>query len=287
MPQESAWLTAVISGVFVYFFLMAFRKVCLSKSRLRLRLLKGNFRNGRARTRNETVWPGFTRAVGWGLTAGTLGGWILGGTPMIAAGALIGGVAGYRVSDGRRLELAQKRRQELESVLSAVSMCVKSGLSIPQALERAVAETGPALRSELEGCLREYQVGLALPEALKRAGRRTGCPGLNDLAALVELHAKYGGNLSQSLAGLTEGLRRERLAQEEMTVKTTESRNAALVLALLPFLMFLYLVRYQPEMVQPLWQEKVGQAALAGAVLLWTAGTWLAAKFLSSEELNL
>lgn len=203
------------------------------------------------------------------------------------AGAALGVVLAQKTVVKLRMDRLLRLRSELEVVLSAISVCVRSGLSIPQALEMSIGESGRILGPELEICLKEYQVGIPLPEALSRSGRRIGCSGLEDLSLLLELHGRYGGNLAGSLSGLAESLRRERMVQADLLAKTAESRNSASVLALLPVLLAFYLVKYQTDLVEPLWTEPLGQASLATAAGLWAVGSWLASGLLSSDDLHL
>ncbi len=288
--QTTTGIVALASGTAIYFSLMAAFRGLDRRIPARIQALKGDLRPGAGRKtgnlRSEVAAEG-KRLLAGGILAGAALGFLTGGPLLAAAGAGLGGLISGRLTARRRTDRLLRVKSELEPALPTMSICVKSGLSIPQALEMAVREIGPTLGPELEHCLREYQAGIPLPEALDRAGRRTGCGGLEDLALLLQLHGKYGGNLAGSLSGLAEGLRRERLVQADLAAKTTESRNAALTLALMPVVLAVYLVKYQTELVEPLWQEPTGRIVLAAAAGFWTAGTWLVNRFLSSEELTL
>ncbi|HAI20570.1 MAG TPA: hypothetical protein DCM14_01500 [Clostridiales bacterium UBA8153] len=228
-------------------------------------------RGGREGSRSRVVLP--ERSVLMLTAGGSAGGvWLTGEAWGMLAGAISGyGLAKWRtVSSGRRLR--DRYRQQAEHLCLSAANSLRAGQSLPQALSTAAQHCGPPLGPAVVQAISRHQAGLPLLTAMAELVARPEGAGLNHVSEVLAIHQQAGGELPLLLTLAAGTLRERRLLQKEMESRTVEARLSARILASLPVLLTLYLVRWQPQALAPLIGYPAGRVALLVACLLWLLG---------------
>ncbi len=132
----------------------------------------------------------------------------------------------------------QKRQEafaeQLPDVLQLLISALRSGFSLPQALDALIQEADEPARSEFERMLAETRVGQDLATAMKATAERMGSADLGWVASAVDINRETGGNLAEVLENVTGTLRERHRLRRQVRTLTAEGRMSAKVLTGLP-----------------------------------------------------
>ncbi len=127
---------------------------------------------------------------------------------------------------------------QLSSAFDLMARVLRSGHSVPQAFQ-AVADTfQPPISGEFARCQEQQNLGL-LPEVTYRdLARRTGVLEIKIFVMAMMIQRQTGGNLSEVLERLAQLVRERVRLRNHVRTLTAEGRMQAVVLLLLPPIMF-------------------------------------------------
>ena len=124
---------------------------------------------------------------------------------------------------------------QLPDVLQLLVSALRSGFSLPQALDAVVQEADEPARSEFERLLAETRIGQDLAAAMKATAERMGSTDLEWVASAVDINRETGGNLAEALENVTTTIRGERYRlRRQIRTLTAEGRVSIKVLTGLP-----------------------------------------------------
>lgn len=178
-----------------------------------------------------------TAAGGLGVALGVLGGVLVG--PLFGVAAASAGAAALPVYvHARRAARREKMLAQLPNAFSLMARVLKSGHSVPQAMQ-AVADgfDGP-LSAEFTRCQKQQSLGIRPEVTFHEMAQRTGILEVRIFVTAMLVQRQTGGNLSEMLDRLA-GLIRERLRlRKQVRTLTAEGRLQGLTLIVLPFVVF-------------------------------------------------
>lgn len=173
--------------------------------------------------------------------------------PAVAAGFLLGAVAGAARQHASVDQVIQERREripvELCTVNQLLALDVRAGGGVAQALERVVRRGQGVVAEELRDVLATARAGLALHEALEQAAQFTPEPAAARTYRLLAKGARYGTDLATGLRALNEDLRVQRA---EAIERAATKRRAAMLLPIIGLLapvMLLFIAAPLPSIV--------------------------------------
>lgn len=180
--------------------------------------------------------------------------------------ALFGGVRGR----------AQRRIAALVDALpyyiDAVRQMQTVGNSLPQALERSLADAPAIVRSYMEPVARRLQLGAPVAEAMQQLADRLRVPEMSMLAAAIRTNLRYGGSLSAVLSNLA-GILRDRIRiRRELKAATSEAKVSSRVLIVMPMLAMALLVAMNPAYLDFFLHDPRGTRMAVVALVLQGAG---------------
>lgn len=153
----------------------------------------------------------------------------------IAAAALIGMLPRRQiVAMGARRQYQMSR--ELPFLLDMTTLCVEAGLSLHEALQRAV-RYGPAgpLQQELQHTITEIRAGTPRMTALQKLAVRTDLDTIASLVAALQQADQSGSSLGPLLRSQSEQRRSEQfLRAEELALKAPVKMLFPMVLCIFP-----------------------------------------------------
>lgn len=177
----------------------------------------------------------------------------------------------------------QRFNDQLPEALDFLARAVRSGHGVLAGMGMVAEEMADPIRTEFAATVDEINLGLTMHEALENLCERVASTDLRYFAVAVLVQKETGGNIAEIFDNLSRLIRERIQFARQVKALTAEGRLSAVVLLLLPVLMFAYMYLVNYEYVSLLWTEPIGRFLLAGAVMLQLAGALVIRKLVSIE----
>lgn len=183
------------------------------------------------------------------------------------------------------LEGMRRKRfeEQLPDTLLLIAGSLKAGYGFLQSLDAVIKETKPPVSEEFKKVLTQARLGLPLDKALDEMASRINSISLNWMVIAIKIHREVGGNLSEVLETLAKTIRERDRIFRQIRVLTAEGRLSALILFALPVLLMTALFILNPEYMALLFNNVLGLAMSASAVILLIIGAFWMRKIVSIE----
>jgi tight adherence protein B len=179
------------------------------------------------------------------------------------------------------LKFLAKRRQKafvssLPDMLQLLSGSLRAGYSLMQGVEAVSQEVGEPMGKELRRVVTEARLGRELEESLDGIAERMDSPDFAWAVMAIRIQREVGGNLSELLLTVAETMvQRERLRRDVSSL-TAEGKISAIVLGLLPVGLGGAMYTINPEYMQVLFDESMGQIMLGASIVAALIGfAWM------------
>jgi tight adherence protein C len=142
------------------------------------------------------------------------------GTLLVLGAAGIGWLVPGIYVDKRKQARMTRLLVGFPDALDLMVVCVESGLSLPQAIERVADEMAvsqPELALELALVNAEIRAGIPSTEALKHLAERTGLEDIRGLVSLLAQSIRFGTSVAETLRIYAEEFRDRRTQKAEET----------------------------------------------------------------------
>ncbi|MBK9143828.1 MAG: type II secretion system F family protein [Candidatus Melainabacteria bacterium] len=179
------------------------------------------------------------------------------------------------------VKVASVRRKFTTQLPEAIDLMVsvlRTGHSIPRAIQTVAEEVPAPCGSEFRTVLQRMNLGQPLAEALSRSCARYRSYELDLIRRAVSIQSEVGGSLAELLDKTNYTLRQRIRLSRQIKVLTSQSRLTAIIVGLLPIIMALVLNFANPGYLEPLFQKEVGRLMLLLAVGLQILGIFLMRK---------
>jgi tight adherence protein B len=211
---------------------------------------------------------------------------------VIAGNALVGvlggivfGLLGSHVWLRRRqAHRARAFSDALPDTLQLVSSSLRTGFSLPQALDAAQHDGVEPMSSELGRALAANRIGAPLEDELDRIADRTGSEDWRWAVMAMRIQRAVGGNLSEVLLTTVRTLRERASTRRLIRSLSAEGRLSAYILLGLPIGVALLLFTFRRTYVRPLWTTTPGIVMVSVAAALMCVGTWWMRNVVRLEE---
>lgn len=228
------------------------------------------------------IAPGAYLAVN-GILAAVAGGvvWLMAPVPAIAA--LFAGLAvGIGLPHLIVGFLAKRRRTrflaQLPDAMDLLVRGLKSGLPVTESIAAAGREMPAPLGPEFRRITDNVRIGRGLAEVMWETAKRLKTPEFNFFVISLAIQRETGGNLAETLANLSDILRKRKQLRLKIKALSSEARASAFILGGLPFLMFGLIQTVNPTYAAVLYTDPRGQVMLAGAFVVLCIGFAVMAK---------
>jgi len=137
-----------------------------------------------------------------------------------------------RAARSRRLALCD---EQMPQALEIMALALRAGHALPKALALAADEAPAPIAHELRRASDEHGLGRPIGEVLEALGRRLpGCEAVNTFVVAVLVLQETGGNLISVIDRIVDNARARASYQARLRALTSEGRQSAKLLALLP-----------------------------------------------------
>jgi tight adherence protein B len=169
-----------------------------------------------------------------------------------------------------------KFEEQLPSTLQLLSGALQAGHSLQQAVDTVVHEAGDPIAGEFQRVLTEARLGRPLEEAFEAMARRTNSMDFTWTVMAIRLQRQVGGNLAEVLNTVSQTIRDRYTLKRQVKALSAEGRLSSLILSVLPLLMFVALLIFNPLFLRPLFTTTLGIMLMGGAAVLMIFGVfWL------------
>lgn len=165
---------------------------------------------------------------------------------------------------------------QLPDVLQLAASSLRSGFSLPQALEGVVRDGGQPIAGEIARALAEARLGVDLEDTLDTVAHRMRSGDLAWTVMAIRIQREVGGNLAEVLLTTVQTMRERAQLRRQVRTLTAEGRLSAYILVALPVVIGGWLFLTRGQYMRPLYADPIGLVMLSATVLLVAIGSfWL------------
>jgi tight adherence protein B len=190
--------------------------------------------------------------------------------------ALVGALLGYfvpRIWVGRRISSRLNAfNKQLPDTITLVSNSLRAGSSFLQSVELVSRESPAPMGLEMGRVVREVNLGLGMDEALANMVRRIKSDDLDLMVTAIGVQQQVGGNLAEILDTIAFTIRERVRIKGEIRTLTAQGRYSGYLVAFLPVAIAVTLNFINPEFMQPLFTELIGQILLGVGLIMMVIG---------------
>ncbi|MCP4139388.1 MAG: secretion system protein [Chloroflexi bacterium] len=211
----------------------------------------------------------------------------LGGRNIISFG--IGAVVGA-IIPGMYVRSQQSKRlasfnDQLPDMINLMVNGLRAGYSTMQAMEAISKELPPPISDEFRRVVQEMQLGIPMGTALENLLRRIPSEDLDFMITAINVQREVGGNLAEILDTISFTIRERIRIKGEIQVLTSQVRQSAKILSMVPILLATYLWFVNNEYMKNLFLrgQACGFGVLGGALVLIGLGYMVMMKIADIE----
>ena len=168
---------------------------------------------------------------------------------------------------GRKAQSLRLETQ-LGDLVESCALAVRTGLSIPQALEFAAGEAEAPMHEIVGRVFREQRLGTPFEEALEAFATRIGTDDSRLFALVLSVHTRSGGDLAGALDDVATTMRHRIAIRRELRALSAQGRISGGVLGSLPLLFFLVLAATSRSELEPVYRSPAGIAMIGGGLVM-------------------
>ncbi len=178
----------------------------------------------------------------------------------------------------KRVELFE---QQLIDAISIMSSCLKAGLTFQQALVSISTEMPNPISEEFGRVVKELKLGSSIETALTRLSDKIGSQNFMMIVSAILIQRQTGGNLSEILTNISGTIKERFKIKNEIKVLTATARTSGLVVGLMPVVIILVFMLFNPDYVTIFFESNLGIAMVIVAMVLELIGYLLIRKIVN------
>ncbi len=183
--------------------------------------------------------------------------------------------------------LAKRRQKQFTrhfaDAIDVIVRGIRSGLPVSECLGIIARESPEPVATEFRLLIESQRLGMTLKQALERACRRMPTTDMKFFAVVLNLQQQTGGNLAETLSGLSAVLRGRKKLADKIRTMSSEARMTASIIGCLPFLLSLVIYAINPNYIMLLWTDPMGNVILYGGLIWMTIGILIMKQMVSFE----
>jgi tight adherence protein B len=189
-----------------------------------------------------------------------------------AVGGVLGMAVPFLFLRQRRAKRFRRFEEQFPEALDLVSRALKAGHAFATGLKMVADELDEPVGPEFRKTFDEQNFGLPIKDALANLTVRVPLIDVRFFATAVMIQRDTGGNLSEILENLAHVVRERFKILRQVRVYTAHGRLTGYVLLALPAALAVALSFINPEHMNLLFRERMGQMLLGGALVMQFIG---------------
>jgi tight adherence protein B len=196
------------------------------------------------------------------------------------AGFVIGGAIGFAMPfmylSFKRTRRLRKFEEEFPEALDLIARALKAGHAFATGLKMVADEMDEPVGPEFRKTFDEQNFGLPMKDALQNLTERIPSLDVRFFSTAVLIQRETGGNLSEILENLAHVVRERFKILRQVRVYTAHGRLTGYVLLALPAVLCIALSFLNPDHMNLLFRERMGQMLLMLAIVMQAIGyVWI------------
>lgn len=181
----------------------------------------------------------------------------------------------------RKGQLYERFVNQLPAAIDLMVSVLRSGHSIPQAVQSVAEEIPAPCGAEFSDVLQRIKLGQSLTGAISISCQRFESFDLDLINKAVAIQSEVGGSLGELLHKTNETIRQRIKLARQVKALTAQSRLTALIIGIMPFALAAFLQAMNPGYLIPLVATDIGKLLLSVAVVLQILGLIIMTKLSS------
>ncbi|MFT4520723.1 MAG: tight adherence protein B [Halioglobus sp.] len=181
-------------------------------------------------------------------------------------------VAMYFIPTVMLNNIVRRRRERLEEqtadVMTAMSACIKSGMTIEQAFDEIIDTMYPPISQEFALIRERLEAGQPIVAAVRSANNRLNIPRLSLIFQTIIVSQERGGRLASLMDRLADSTREIERVEERVKTETSGLRLSARIMFFMPVAICGLLYMVEPDQVTLLFDNFIGNIVLVVAIAL-------------------
>ena len=190
--------------------------------------------------------------------------------------ALAAGAAPLAWLVHRRSSRLKRFEEQFPEALDLLARAIRSGQAFQTSLGMVADELPDPVGPEFRKTFDQQNFGLPMRDALNEMAARIAILDVRFFVTAVLIQRDTGGNLAEILDNLAHVVRERFKIRRQVRVHTAHGRFTGYVLLALPAALAIALSFINPEHMQLLFRERMGQTMLMGALVMQVVGlVWI------------
>lgn len=184
-------------------------------------------------------------------------------------------------------QVAARRRKIIEQLpdfLDSANRVLAAGNTLEESISSAARESPEPLRTLFLSISRQVRLGAPIENVLMEMGTIHKLRDVRVMSMAAAINRKYGGSLKSILRSLVQAIRSRDAAARELRALTAETRFSAIVLAVIPIGLSLYIALLNRQYYINMWADSVGRNLLILSVALQIMGVFVIWRMMNSTE---
>lgn len=221
--------------------------------------------------------------VACAMAAGLIAFWFLPFWWMALGAAALGGFLPLAFARFKRQRRLQQFEEQFPEAIELISRALRAGHAFSTGLRLAADELPAPVGPEFRLLFDRQNFGDSIPDAMRAFAVRIPLIDARFFVTAVLTQREAGGNLAEVLDRLASVMRDRFKVRREVRTKSAHGRITAWVLAAMPPSLALILFAINPEQMQLLWVDPLGQRLLLAASLGQILGTLVVRRIVDLE----
>jgi tight adherence protein B len=188
------------------------------------------------------------------------------------AGFALGASAPFMVLRMKRTRRLRAFEEQFPEALDLIGRALKAGHAFATGLKMVADEMSEPVGPEFRKSFDEQNFGLPLKDALENLTMRIPLLDVRFFATAVLIQRETGGNLAEILDNLAHVVRERFKILRQVRVYTAHGRLTGYVLLALPAFLSVALMFINPDHMNLLFRERMGQMMLMAAIVMQVFG---------------
>jgi tight adherence protein B len=160
---------------------------------------------------------------------------------------------------------------------------LRSGLPISETIAVVGHEVAGPVGEEFRAVSDKMKIGRSMDAALQDTADRLGTPEFQFFVITIAIQRETGGNLAETLANLSDVLRKRSQMKLKIKAMSSESKASAYIVGSLPFIVFIMIWWISGDYMQRFFVDQRLMVAGMGGLIWMSIGGFIMAKMVSFE----
>ncbi|MFP4126953.1 MAG: type II secretion system F family protein [Alphaproteobacteria bacterium] len=165
--------------------------------------------------------------------------------------------------------------ETFNDAIELIIRAVRSGIPVNEAIRQAGSEVNEPVMGEFRRIADSIDLGVDMREALRQAADRVALPDFDFFVVCLVLQRETGGQLTDTLEGLTHILRRRKEIRLKVRALTAEGRMTAMIVGALPVVVAGLMYVLDPDHILRLAEPGLGRGMLYYALGSMAVGVFV------------